>query len=195
MKLKPKNTTLNRRALLYRRYTDLQKSASLVRVYKTEDGKLWLFDVDEMDFTLLDNDIVVDKSAIQIVTAATTLGYLGTIFKYVGGEWTKIDATTSTLTARFGDIAKYQLNKYYYVTSFSYMASGSIAGDTIQPIKGNIMPLATKTIKFFDDNVGLQVDDLLVIGGRLYSVESISADMKHQPRDYFIYFADLNSIV
>lgn len=195
MKLKPKNTTLKRRALLYRRYTDLQKSATLVRVYETEDSKLWLFDVDEMDFTLLDNDIVVDKAAIQIVTAATTLGYLGTIFKYFGGEWTKIDATTSTLTARFGNIAKYQLNKYYYVTSFSYMASGSISGDTIQPIKGNIMPLATKTIKFFDDNVGLQVDDLLVIDGRLYSVENISADMKHQPREYYIYFADLNSIV
>lgn len=195
MKLKPKNTTLNRRALLYRRYTDIQKSASLVRVYETEDGKLWLFDVGEMDFVLLNDDVVVDEAAKQTVTAATTLGYLGTIFKYVGGEWTKIDATTSTLTARFGNIAKYQLNKYYYVTSFSYMASGSVTGDTIQPIKGNIMPLATKSIKFFDDNVGLQVDDLLVINGRLYSVESVSADMKHQPREYFIYFADLNSIV
>lgn len=132
MRLKPRNTTLNKRALLYRRYTNTEAAFA---ESQTLDK---IFDV---------------------------------------------------------PIAKYQTNKYYYVLSFDYMHTGSVEGNTTQPIRGMIAPLGTLTIKYYDDSVRLCTDDLVVIDGRLYSVESVTVDMKHQPRTYYIYTADLNSIL
>lgn len=128
MRLKPKNTTLSPKALLYRRFTDEQTSQSLATKFPTT-------------------------------------------------------------------IAKYQTNKYFYVLAFDYIHTGDIAGDTTQPIRGLITPLRTMTIKYYDDNVRLCTDDFVVIDGHLYSVESVSVDMKHQPREYYVYTADLNSIL
>lgn len=128
MRFKPRNTTLNQRALLYRRYDNVQES-------------------------------------------------------------------TETLDKKFAPIAKYQTNKYYYVLSFDYMHTGSVEGNTTQAIRGMIAPLNTLSIKYYDDNVRLSVDDLIVINNHLYSVESVTVDMKHQPREYYIYTADLNSIL
>lgn len=195
MRLKPKNTTLNKRALLYRRYTDLQVSSSLARVYKTEDGKRWLFNSDERTFVLLDERIEVDETVVREVNSDTALGYLGILYKYINNSWQVVTASTNTLTAMFGNIAKYQLNKYYYEKSFAFVHTSSQDNETMQAVKGNILPFSTVAIKFYDDSVGLRVDDLVVINGKLYAVERISIDMKHQPKDYYIYFADLTSIV
>lgn len=130
MRFKPRNTTLNRRALLYRRYDNVQESQ-----------------------------------------------------------------TAETLDKKFATIAKYQTNKYYYVLSFDYMHTGSVEGNTTQPIRGMIAPLNTLSIKYYDDNVKLCTDDLVVIDNHLYSVESVTVDIKHQPHEYYIYTADLNSIL
>lgn len=196
MRLKPKNTTLNKRALLYRRYTDIQSSGSLIRVYETEDGKHWLFNAEDRTFELLDETAVeIDETTIQKVTASTALGYLGTLYKYVDSSWQVVTVSTKTLVAQFGNIAKYQLNKYYYEKAFDFMHTSSQDHETMQAVKGNILPFSTVAIKFYDDSVGLCVDDLVVINGKLYAVERISIDMKHQPKDYYVYFADLTSIV
>lgn len=130
MRLKPRNTTLSRRALLYRRFDDMQNAQSLAEKF----GKP-------------------------------------------------------------SQIAKYQINKYYYVLAFDYMHTGDTDETTSQPIYGLIAPLKTVSIKYYDDYVQLRADDLVVIDNHVYSVESVTVDKKHQPREYCIYSANLNGIL
>ena len=98
------------------------------------------------------------------------------------------------LSAKFGDIARYQTNKYYLAGSFDYMIRGSINSEDSQPIKGNILHLRSFEIKYFDDRIKLDHDDLVVIDGHLYGVESLAYDIKRLPKPYTVYFATLNNI-
>ena len=99
------------------------------------------------------------------------------------------------LSALYNNVGKYQTNKYYFSGSFDYMIKGSIEGTTSQYIKGNILPLTSLNIKYFDDDISLSVDDLVVIDGKLYSVEDPETTIKQQPKPFKIYFATLNSIL
>lgn len=100
----------------------------------------------------------------------------------------------STLGAQFGNIGRYQTNKYYYAGSFDFMIRGSISSEDSQPIKGNIIHLRSMEIKYFDDNIHIDHDDLVVVDGRLYGVEGITYDIKRSPKPYVVYFATLNNI-
>ena len=95
----------------------------------------------------------------------------------------------------FANVGKYQTNKYYFAGSFDFMVKGSMEGTTTQYIKGNIAPLTSFNIVHYNDYVQLSPDDLVVIDGHLYSVENPDRTLKHQPKDYFIYHATLNSIL
>ena len=52
MRLKPKSTVHNPRALLYKRFTDLETSIASGRVvlYHTDDGKYWQFSAEMVKF-------------------------------------------------------------------------------------------------------------------------------------------------
>lgn len=200
MKLKPRSTTQCPRALLYKRFIGLEKSINLQTIYKTSDNKYWSFDNLELTFSQIENSLISQNSVIiQIEDFSSILQYQGNYFRYNGLTWQTItDLTGSNITllsATFNNIAKYQTNKYYYVGSFDYMLKGSIEGTTSQYIKGNIIPVKSLNIKHFNDDIKLSPDDLVVLEGRLYSVENPEVDHKHQPKDFSIYFATLNSIL
>jgi hypothetical protein len=201
MKLKPKSTTLNPKALLYKRFIGLEKSVGLQTIYKTtSDNRFWTFDHLTLTFSNIDSSVVPQGATLVLVANATTiLQYQGTYFRYTGTEWqtlTDLQGLGITLlNASFNNIAKYQTNKYYYVGSFDYMIKGSIEGTTAQYIKGNIIPLTAFNIKYFDDSINLSPDDLVVIDKRLFSVESPETVIKQQPRPYKVYFATLNNIL
>lgn len=104
-------------------------------------------------------------------------------------------ALINNLQLEFGDIAKYQMNNYYYVGSFDYMVTGNIEQSNTQYLKGNIMPLTAMNIKYYNDDINLRQDDLVVVNHHLYSVESPSKTHLHLPKDYYVYYATLNSIL
>ena len=201
MKLKPKSTTLNPRALVYKRFISLEKSVGLQTLYKTTiDNLFWTFDNLTLSFSNIDGSLVPQSANIVLIPTATTiLQYQGTYFKYNGTEWQKITDLPSSgitlLNATFNNIAKYQTNKYYYVGSFDYVIKGSIEGTTAQYIKGNIIPLTSFNIKYFDDYINLSPDDLVVVNNKLYSVESPETVIKQQPKPFKVYFATLNNIL
>lgn len=198
MRLKFKSTTLNPKALVYRRFIALEQSLTTNTLYKTTDNIIWAFNSDTLTFIPISAENVPLTANKIDITATTYLQYRDTYFWY-DTEWKSTTSVASSgitlLSATFNNIAKYQLNKYYYVGSFDYMQKGGIEGTTTQYIKGNIIPLTSMNIKHFNDDIHLTPDDLVVIKGRLYSVENPEEDHKHQPQDYTIYFATLNSIL
>ena len=101
----------------------------------------------------------------------------------------------NNLQLEFGDIGKYQTNNYYYVGSFDYMVTGNIEQSNTQYLKGNIMPLTSLNIKHYNDSIDIRQDDLVVVNHHLYSVESPSKTHLHFPKDYYVYYATLNSIL
>mgnify|MGYP007068155005 CR=1 FL=1 len=200
MRLKPKSTVFNPRALVYKRFIGLEQSLNITTVYNTvSDGKVWAFDNQLLQFIELDYDIP-DANLVQVTDATTVLGYQGNYFKYMDTTtgWVKVEdivAGASLLSATFNNIARYQTNKYYFSGSFDYMIKGSESISTTQFIKGNITPLRSFNIKYYSDDIKLTPDDLVVIGSNLYSVESCEVVRKMLPRPFNIYFATLNSIL
>lgn len=201
MKMKPRSTVHNNRALVYRRFIGLERSVSLQIVYKTlYDNLFWTFDNLNLEFSQIKNiDIPITSTIIQVQTETTILQYQDKYFKYTTSGWEQItqlaDSGITLLNATFNNIAKYQTNRYYFVGSFDFMIKGSIEGTTSQYIKGNIIPLSSLNIKYFDDDITLSVDDLVVVNGRLYSVENPETTIKQQPKPYNVYFATLNSVL
>ena len=209
MKMKPKSTVKNPKALVYRRFIGLEKSVNLGTVYfTTVDSKSWTFDVETLTFQPFDSSLIITSTNIvDIATNTTILTYLDKYFAYVSisipdssptyawMEPQSIGDDVTLLSAKFNNIGKYQTNKYYYVGSFDYMVKGSIEGTTSQYIKGNIIPLTSMNIKHFNDEINLNVDDLVVIGKKLFSVENPETTMKMQPKPLKIYFATLNAIL
>lgn len=201
MFLKPKMTYLHSRATLYRRFTSIQKANSLNAVYQTTaDSLLWLFNADTKAFEPYNGTA---PTTVIEVNGTTWLSYGSTFYHYVAvqgsaNKWetaTAADEGITLLSAKYADIAGLSMNKYYRVKTFDYILKGSVDGTTTQPIKGNITPLTTFTIKHYDDTLNMEQDDLVVIDKHLYSVENPSVDHVHLPRDYCVYSVTLNSIL
>lgn len=198
MKLKPKSTVHNPLALVFRRFTVINESFTVENIYMTvADNKYWVFDNQKLSFIEVDNAIISASTKVTNVFNYNVLQYQKLYFKYNGASWESIEDISglTLLSALYNNVGKYQTNKYYFSGSFDYMIKGSIEGTTSQYIKGNILPLTSLNIKYFDDDISLSVDDLVVIEGKLYSVEDPETTIKQQPKPFKIYFATLNSIL
>lgn len=198
MKLKPKSTVHNPLALVFRRFTVINESFTVENIYMTvADNKYWIFDNQKLSFIEVDNAIISASTKVTNVFNYNVLQYQKLYFKYNGTSWVSIEDISglTLLSALYNNVGKYQTNKYYFSGSFDYMIKGSIEGTTSQYIKGNILPLTSLNIKYFDDDISLTVDDLVVIEGKLYSVEDPETTIKQQPKPFKIYFATLNSIL
>ena len=198
MKLKPKSTVHNPLALVFRRFTVINESFTVENIYMTvADNKYWVFDNQKLSFVEVDNAVISASTKVTNVFNYNVLQYQKLYFKYNGASWESIEDISglTLLSALYNNVGKYQTNKYYFSGSFDYMIKGSIEGTTSQYIKGNILPLTSLNIKYFDDDISLSVDDLVVIEGKLYSVEDPETTIKQQPKPFKIYFATLNSIL
>lgn len=198
MKLKPKSTVHNPLALVFRRFTVINESFTVENIYMTvADNKYWVFDNQKLSFIEVDNAVISTSTKVTNVFNYNVLQYQNLYFKYNGASWESIEDISglTLLSALYNNVGKYQTNKYYFSGSFDYMIKGSIEGTTSQYIKGNILPLTSLNIKYFDDDISLSVDDLVVIEGKLYSVEDPETTIKQQPKPFKIYFATLNSIL
>ena len=198
MKLKPKSTVHNPLALVFRRFTVINESFTVENIYMTvADNKYWVFDNQKLSFIEVDNAVISTSTKVTNVFNYNVLQYQKLYFKYNGASWESIEDISglTLLSALYNNVGKYQTNKYYFSGSFDYMIKGSIEGTTSQYIKGNILPLTSLNIKYFDDDISLSVDDLVVIDGKLYSVEDPETTIKQQPKPFKIYFATLNSIL
>ena len=198
MKLKPKSTVHNPLALVFRRFTVINESFTVENIYMTvADNKYWVFDNQKLSFIEVGNAVISTSTKVTNVFNYNVLQYQKLYFKYNGASWESIEDISglTLLSALYNNVGKYQTNKYYFSGSFDYMIKGSIEGTTSQYIKGNILPLTSLNIKYFDDDISLSVDDLVVIDGKLYSVEDPETTIKQQPKPFKIYFATLNSIL
>lgn len=277
MWLKPRSTTLNNRASVYKRFNQIEISYGKIWYYTTADSKWWFFNSDSATFieTTSPSDYgneLSEKPKIVSVGTSYIFTFQNRYYKYSGG-WTSVSLDTSIvwsttvlylfdstyyiyngdknnpkltvadydntktivelyanilyeidhnrtdytycfvynngnvltvkydyyianfLSSSFSNIGKVQTNKYYLYCTFDYTIRGTIEGQTIQTIKGNIVPISTLDIKYFDDNANLQVDDLVVIDNRLYSVSNLQNSPKWQPKKFLIYFCTLTSIL
>lgn len=211
MNLKPKQTTFNEPMAIYRRITGLETSRSILTAYNCQGNntlyRTFLFDYEHLEFVESDlTDLETQPKAIVNITDATIVfankGYYFYWNKLADngvGAWVKTQTLPQTYTTLkqlgFNDIGKYQVNKYVYVGEIDYIITGEVAGTVTQPIKGEIIPLKSMNIKYYDDSLQVTEEDLVVVNGQLYKVESPDFKIKHSPRPYFIYYATLNSIL
>lgn len=211
MKMKFKSTVQNPKALLYKRFIGLEKSERQSVCYVIiQTQEAFTFDCETLAFTKIP---YADRSSYQSVILIAgadgsiqggILQYKDTYFYYDCAalndtKWvsttTPPDGTADLTRIQSVNVSKYQLNKYYYAGSFDYMIKGSIDGTNTQYVKGNVIPLTSMNIKYFSDDIEINEDDLVVIDGKLYSVETPETVMKYNPRPYKIHYATLNSIL
>lgn len=216
MRLKPKTTVGKTRALLYKRFIGIEQAFHQLdqtivyyAQYRTDKGGIvtrsWYFDRISQQFIDVPSGVEPDQQIRLTVGAVYTSGQyyfvlhsrrVGQGVSYTWERSETLPDTAQTLRGiGFANVGKYQTNKYYFAGSFDFMVKGSMEGTTTQYIKGNIAPLTSFNIVHYNDYVQLSPDDLVVIDGHLYSVENPDSTPKHQPKDYFIYHATLNSIL
>ena len=196
MYLKPTNNSHGTSGMLYKRFISLESSRSLNNIYNTSDNKYWTFDYDTISFKQFTGTIPA-ATTIVTITSTMVLTYL-THYMYYTTEWVIVETLDTTglslLSAKYNNVGTYQTNKYYFAGSFDYMIKGDITGTTGQRIKGLITPMSSFTIRWFNDNIIIRTDDLVVIDNRLYSVEDSNSTIK-KPSNYKIYYATLNNIL
>ena len=211
MFLKPKKTTFNEPAAVYRRVTRVQSSLNDLIVYKAQGTyyQLWhwyTFDKDKQEFTLVADVTYNGPAQSTIVVSEGDVFMSGNYYFYWDkngnngrGAWVKTETLPNTYTtlksAGFNNIAKYQTNQYIYVGSIDYVIKGEVAGTKTQPIKGAIMHLTSMNIQYYSDDIIIDEEDLVVVGGHLFMAESPDYTIKHMPRPYRINYVTLNSIL
>ena len=86
MNLKPRSTTLNERALLYKRFIGLEKSASLQTIYyTTSTATYWTFDSLTLSFSTIDSLLVPVNATIKSITDfSSVLQFQSHYFNYTG---------------------------------------------------------------------------------------------------------------
>ena len=202
MKMKPRTTVHNERAVLFRRYSDIDESVVQKFYYKTvvdDTTRYWKFDVLKVNFVEITADDLVFLTAVNVTNTTQYFHFKGYYYHFspsVG--WVRTETVNSQTLAdeiKVPSIAKYQTNRYYFVGYFDYMIRGGVESADVQPIKGLITPSESMTIRTFSDDIKLDHDDLVVIGKRLYSIESMETVRKMQPKPFCIYTATLNSIL
>lgn len=96
MRMKPKSTVHNPRAVLYRRYTDLEESFRKHTLYMTKDNKFWLFGKELGLFQQYDGDIrgfdIVnayneDPDIMKIFVFRSIYYYYNMNFEQTDGKW------------------------------------------------------------------------------------------------------------
>lgn len=220
--LKPKKTTFNAKALVYRRVNKIGYSLSSECLYQCQNATTtlnFMFDKIKQEFVSVEQiqptynnefnadrykTIVVNQDGNKVFTSKDENGkpyYFRWSYNADNGKgrWVKTETLPQTYTslanAGYSNVGKYQMNKYVFVGSLDYVIKGEVAGTKTQAIKGLVMPLTTMNIQYFDDALQLDEEDLVVIDGTLFSVESPDYTIKHLPRPYKIYYATLNSIM
>ena len=205
MILKPKKTSFNAPAVVYRRVTRLERTRTEQTVFScvadNSDLYYYIFDSELNDFVVIDPTEIVGEYTTRSVTSTNQYFQNGSDYFHwntTTHEWAKTQNLPATYTlnpAGYSNIAKYQKNVYVYAGTFDYVITGEVAGTKVQPIKGNIMPLKSMNIKYYNDFINLDEEDLVVVNGALYAVESPDYVIKHMPRPYKIYYATLTSIL
>ena len=205
MLLKPKKTTFNEPAAIYKRVTRIQSSLDSLVAYKAQDSlqqeHLFAFDKDKQEFIPVaetaETEIVVSDG--EVFMSGNNYFYWDKTANMGQGAWVKTTELPETYTtlrgAGFNNIAKYQTNQYVYSCSVDYIITGEVAGTKTQPIKGVIMPLTSMNIKYYSDEALIDEEDLVVVDGALYKAESPDYAIKHMPRPYKIHYVTLNSIL
>lgn len=206
--LKPKKTTFNAPALVYRRFTRLESSRQKSIVFKClqKDNvsySYWVFDLEQQKFVSTEDTNLSNNTTYVLITTDKQVYQSGQYYfvwlKYIN-NWYKTTTLPEDYTtlenAGYSNIGtKYQTNQFYCVGQINYIITGEVAGTKTQPIKGVIMPLQSMNIKYYDDGLTLDQEDLVVVNGALYTVEDPDYSIKHMPRPYKIYYATLNSIM
>lgn len=204
--LKPKKTTFNPRALVYRRVTRIEEAHASSLVYSCTKANgtyaYYMFNATTANFDLIDVDTLTFNPSIISVPDNSIVFTNGTYYYRWNNSlntWSRTNTLPSEystlLDAGFTNIGKYQMNRYVYVGAIDYIITGEVAGTMTQPIKGQLMHLTSMNIKYYDDFLQLEEEDMVVVDGRLYSVESPDYSIKHSPRPYKIYYATLNSVL
>lgn len=85
-------------------------------------------------------------------------------------------------------------NVYYNSGKYNYVISGSINESVGQPVKGLIISVADMTIRIDQEN-DIREQDLVVLDGRLYIVESQELSLKKMPRPFNIKYLTIHNIV
>ena len=210
MNIKPKKTTFNPKALVYRRISKIESSLQESIVYKClqDNGvayQYFIFDKDKNEFAeiydighLNAKEYRVVTSQYQVFKSNNTYFHWNTTIN-PKNTWVATDTLPQNYTtladAGFSNIGKYQMNAYYFVGQIDYIITGEVAGTKTQPIKGIIMDLESMNIKYYNDDIVIGEEDLVVVGGKLFSAESPDYSIKHMPRPYTIRYVTLNSIL
>lgn len=196
---KPKHTYLDQPALHYKKVIDIALYTNTSYYYYHEkyvDGILtgfyYVFDREKENFIEIDS---CSGNRINIIPIIAVYKYNYTYFGYDGSKWITLDYTPENYIEIYADKQyKNQKNTYVKDRYFDYTIISDINENEEQVIKGLITPTKSFDIKYTDDDININDDDIVQIGNELFFVSESSYRMIRLPKPFKTYFCTLTRL-
>lgn len=193
------NTTLN---------VVVMVDSVLYGVFKIENGEMTQYSYVDAVSLINDTDATLyyltAKNQVVLYKDNTTTKFFR-LKKLITGDTISENSATfeestdtykGTLLSEFKNLlTSIETYKYYKFNSFNYMQEGDIKIGNSQIIKGHITKSKYMDIRWDNDNVDLEEDDLLVIGNEVWQVGEITIRERHSLVDYRSYYTTLTLLV
>ena len=208
MFLKPKHTYLDQPATHYKKVIDLTKYLMTeTYYYYTDETGTYTYYYDRANKVFVETDEVKGKGILikknsrkymlddaiwyynvktVVVDGQTTIEHVWRntyVFPPLGEE-TIISATDY----------KGQKNRYFRNGTFTYTIVSDINESTTQAHKGLISKNKSFDIKYTDDEINIEEDDIILIDNELYFVSENSYKIIRLPKPYKTYFCTLTKL-
>lgn len=208
MFLKPKHTYLDQPATHYKKVIDLTKYLMTETYYYFTDTTgtyTYYYDRENKRFVKTDDakgkGILIEKNVRKYVID-TEIWYYNVISVTIHGvttlqhSWqhTSLFSPLSEGTIISATDYRGQKNRYFRNGTFTYTIVSDINESITQAHKGLISKNKSFDIKYTDDEINIEEDDIILIDNELYFVSEASYKIIRLPKPYKTYFCTLTKL-
>lgn len=208
MFLKPKHTYLDQPATHYKKVIDLTKYLMTETYYYYTDSTgtyVYYYDRENKRFIKTDDikgkGILIEKNTRKYVID-TEIWYYNVISVTIHGvttlqhSWqhTSLFSPTSEEAIISATDYRGQKNRYFRNGTFTYTIVSDINESITQAHKGLISKNKSFDIKYTDDEINIEEDDIILIDNELYFVSEASYKIIRLPKPYKTYFCTLTKL-
>ena len=198
--LKPKHTYLDQPALHYKKIIDIAKYLNgMVHYYITygDSFKNYIYDKTQQEFVDADTDFLNGQGVL--ISAANTYNFRDKYYTYdiVNYEWNEIaqaDIIGNIVDIYDGSTYKGQKSRYIKDRFFDYTIVSDVNENVEQIHKGLFTSNKSFDIRYYDDDIKIEDDDIVQIGNELFFVSESSKKIIRMPKPYTTYFCTLTKL-
>lgn len=201
--LKPRHTYLDQPALHYKKIIDIAKYLnSMVHYYISygDSYKNYIYDKTQQAFVDADTDTLNGQGVLISTTNIYNFGDKYFMYDNVNYQWIEktqqeIEGLPEEIVDIYnGSTYKGQKSRYIKDRFFDYTIVSDVNENVEQIHKGLFTSNKSFDIRYTDDDINIEDDDIVQIGNELFFVSESSKKIIRMPKPYTTYFCTLTKL-